>query len=108
MIQKKENYEAEKKKKRKILDHKGRLRNSENSQSIITLYHRSPRRRRGRKGAEALFEKIIAENFPNLGKETEIPNQVTQKTSIKINKNRQTPRYIVVKFANYRDKENKF
>ena len=30
----------------------------------------APRRRRGVKGAEDLFEEIIAENFPNLGKET--------------------------------------
>ena len=40
------------------------------------LHYRGPRRRRER-GPEKMFEEIIAENFPNLGKE--IVNQV-QKT----------------------------
>ena len=51
------------------------------------------------KGAEDLFGEVIAENVPNLGEETDIQIQEAQKTPIKINKNRPTPRHIVIKFA---------
>ena len=57
------------------------------------------------KGAEGLFEQIIAENFLNLRKEIDIQIQEAQRTPIKINKSRPTPRHILVKFAKYRDKE---
>ena len=43
------------------------------------------------KGAEGLFEQIIAEDFPNLGKETGIQVQEAQRTPFKINKNGSTP-----------------
>ena len=55
--------------------------------------------------AEGLFEEIIAENFPNLGKKTDIQIQGAQRAPIKINKSRPTPRHIIVKFAKYGDKE---
>ena len=51
------------------------------------------------KGAEKLFQKIIAEYFPNVGKETDIQIQEAQRTPIKINKSRPTPRHIAIKFA---------
>ena len=43
------------------------------------------------KGAEGLLEQIIAENFPNLGKERGIQVQEAQRTPFKNNKNRLTP-----------------
>lgn len=52
------------------------------------------------KGGEILFHEIIAENFPNFGKETHI-----RRTPIKINKSRPMTRHIVIKFAKYNDKE---
>ena len=61
--------------------------------------------RREEKGTEGFFEQSIAENFPNLGKETDIQIQEAQKTPFKINKNRPISRHIVVKFAKYKDKE---
>ena len=57
------------------------------------------------KGTGNLFEEIIAENFPNLGKETHIQIQEAQRTPIKINKSRHTPRHTVVKLVNYSDKQ---
>ena len=57
-----------------------------------------------KKGAEGLLEQIIAENFPNLGKETGIQVQEAQRTPFKINKNRSTPLNIV-KLAKYKHKE---
>ena len=39
------------------------------------------------RGLEDIFEQIIAENFPNLGKETIICVQEAERTSPKINEN---------------------
>lgn len=55
------------------------------------------------KGAEGLSKEITAGNFPNLGKETGI--QIQEAENSKINRSRPTPRHIVIKFANYSDKE---
>ena len=38
-------------------------------------------------GVEGLCEQIIAENFPNLGKDTDIKIQEAQETPIRFNKN---------------------
>ena len=39
-------------------------------------------------GVEGLCEEIIAENFPNLGKDTDIKIQEARRTPIRFNKNR--------------------
>ena len=51
------------------------------------------------KRTENLFEEIMAENFPNLKKETDIQVQEAQKDPYKINPNRPTPRHIIIKMA---------
>lgn len=51
-------------------------------------------------GAEGLFEQIIAENLPNLGRGKGIQVQQAQRTPLKISKNRSTPQHIIVKLAN--------
>ena len=52
---------------------------SETVSSGIPFHDRGPRRRRKReKGPEKLFEEIIADNFPNLEKETGIQAQEAQ------------------------------
>jgi len=51
------------------------------------------------------LEQIIAENFPNLGKETGIKIQEAHRTPLKINKNRSTPRHLIVKLTSLRDKD---
>ena len=53
---------------------------------------------------ENIFEVIIAENFPNLGKETDIQAQETQRVPNRINPKRITPRHIVIKMAKIKDK----
>ena len=40
-----------------------------------------------------------------MGKETGIHGQEAERTSPKINKNRSTPQHVIVKLANFRDKE---
>ena len=58
-----------------------------------------PEEKEREKGKESLFEEIIAENFPNLRKGTDIQIQELERTAIKINKSRPTPRHIIFKFA---------
>ena len=42
------------------------------------------------RGPESIFEQIIAENFPNLGRETDIQIQEIERSLPKINKNHST------------------
>ena len=68
-----ENKEAEKKRKTKFRDHEGRLRElsdllKHNNIHIIGVPEDEDRENR----AEDLCEQIIAENFPDLGKDTDI------------------------------------
>lgn len=51
------------------------------------------------KGAENLIEEIIAENFPNLRKETKIHVQISQRTPNKKNPKRSTLRHIIIKIS---------
>ena len=68
-----ENSEAEKKRKRKILDHKWRLRElSDFIKCNNILIIGVPEDEEREKGTESLLEQIIAENFPKLGKYTKI------------------------------------
>lgn len=87
-----ENKEAEKKSKRNLLDHESRLRELSNSIKRNNIHIiRVPEDEEREKGAEGLFEQIIDENFPNLGKEIGIQVQEAQTTPIKSHKNRSTP-----------------
>jgi len=52
------------------------------------------KKRKEKGGAEGILEQIIAETFSNLGKETGIKVQETQRIPLKINKNRSTLRHI--------------
>ena len=57
------------------------------------------------KGPEKLFEEIIVENFPNMGKEIATQVQVAQRVPYRINPRRNTPRHTVIKLAKIKDKE---
>ena len=46
-----------------------------------------PEDEEGKKGIKGLCEQIIVENFPNLGKDTDIKIQEAQRTPIRFNKN---------------------
>ena len=56
-----------------------------------------PEREEREKRAENLFEEIMAENFSNLGKETDIQVQEPQKVPNKVNSKKHTPRHIINK-----------
>ena len=69
------------------------------------MHNRDRRGRRKRKVIENVFEEIMAENFPNLKKETDIQVQKAQRVPNKMNPNRPTPKHIIIKMANVTDKE---
>ena len=58
-----------------------------------------------KKGTEKIFEEIIVENFPNMGKE--IVNQVreAQRVPYRINPRRNMPRHILIKLSKFKYKE---
>jgi len=58
-----------------------------------------------KKGLEKIFEDIIAEIFPNMGKESLTQIQQAQQVPYKINPRRHTPRHILIKLTKIKDKE---
>ena len=58
------------------------------------------------KGPEKIFEEIVVENFPNMGKEIAIQVQEAQRVPGRINPRRNTPRHIVIKLTKIKDKKN--
>ena len=67
-------------------------------------HYRCPRRRR-EKRPKKTFEEIIAENFPNMGKEIVNQVQEAQRVPGRINPRRNTPRHIVIKLTKMKDKD---
>ena len=57
------------------------------------------------KGTEKIFQEIIAENFPHMGKEPLTQIQEAQRVPYKINPRRNTPRHILIKLTKIKDKE---
>ena len=51
-----------------------------------------------------MFEEMMSEKFPNL-KETDMKIQEVQRAPNKLNPNRPTPRHIIIKMANVKNKE---
>ena len=56
------------------------------------------------KGPEKIFEEIIAENFPNMGKEIVIQVQEAQTDPGRMNTLRNTPRHIAIKLTKIKDR----
>ena len=53
---------------------------------------------------ENVFEEIIAEISPNLKKETDMQVEEEQRVLNKMNPNRPTPRHIIIKMANVKER----
>ena len=58
-----------------------------------------------RKGPEKIFEEIIVENFPSMGKEIVNQVQEAQRVPGKINPRRNTPRHTVIKLTKIKDRD---
>ena len=59
------------------------------------------------KGPEKIFEEIIVENFPNMGKEIATQVQAVQRVPYRINQRKNTPRHKGIKLAKIKDKDRK-
>ncbi len=58
-----------------------------------------------KKGTEKIFEEIIVENFPNMGKEIVSQIQEAQRVPYRIKLRRNMPRHILIKLSKIRYKE---
>ena len=58
-----------------------------------------------KKGTEKIFEEIIVENFPNMGKEIVNQVQEAQRVPYRINPRRNVPRHILIKLSKIKYKE---
>ena len=101
-----EKEEAEKKRDKKIQEYEGKIRElsdtlKRNNIRIIGI----PEEEERGKGAEGVLEEIIAENFPELGKEKDIEIQEAQRTPFRRNLNQSSAQHIIVKLAKCKDKE---
>ena len=57
------------------------------------------------KRPEKIFEEIIAENFPNMVKETVTQVQEVQRVPGQVNPRRTIPKHVVIKLTKIKDKE---
>ena len=66
---------------------------------------RVPEEEEKKKGTEKIFEEIIVENFPNMGKEIVIQVQEAERVPYRINPRRNIPRHILIKLSKIKYKE---
>ena len=64
-----------------------------------------PEEEEKKKGTEEIFEEIIVENFPNMGKEIVSQIQDMQTVPYRINPRRNRPRHILIKLSKIKYKE---
>ena len=64
-----------------------------------------PEEEEKKKGTEKIFEEIIVENFPNMGKERVNQVQKAQRVLYRINPRRNMPRHILIKLPKIKYKE---
>ena len=64
-----------------------------------------PEEEEKKKGTEKIFEEIIVENFPNMGKEIVNQVQEVQRVQYRINPRRNMPRHILIKLSKIKYKE---
>ena len=64
-----------------------------------------PEKEEIKKGTEKIFEEIIVENFPNMGKEMVSRVQEVKRVPYRINSRRNTPRHILIKLSKFKYKE---
>ena len=69
------------------------------------LNYRGPREEEKDKGYEKIFEEIIVENLPNMGKEIVYQVQEAQRVPYRINPRRNTPGHILIKLTKTKHKE---
>ena len=102
------NAEAERKKEKRIKRNEDNLRDLwENVKCPNIRIIGVPEEGDKKKGHEKILKEIIAENFPNMGKEIATQVQETQRVSDRINPRQNNPRHILVKLTKINTK-NKY
>ena len=76
-----------KRERKKFLDHDGRIREQSDSMKCNNIHIIGVPEEEREKGEEGVLEQIRAENFPNLGKETDNEIQEAQRTPFRRNLN---------------------
>ena len=71
----------------------------------VQYSHRRGARRRRETARNWTFEKIVKENFPNLEKEIDMQVQEAQGVPIMMDAKRPTPRHVIIKRPQVKDKE---
>ena len=66
---------------------------------------RVPEEEEKKKGYEKIFEEIIVENFPSMGKEIDSQIQEAQRIPYRINPRRNAPRHLLTKLTKTKHKE---
>ena len=74
--------------------------------SGTTLYAPPFEEEEKKKGSEKIFEEIIVENFPNMGKEIATQVQEVQRVPSSINPRRNTQRHTVIKLTKLKTNKN--
>ena len=69
------------------------------------MNYRGPREEEKKKGCENIFEAIIFENFPNMGKERVDKVQEAERVPYRINPRRNTSRHLLIKLTETKHKE---
>ena len=100
-----ESNQAERKRAKRIMQNENILKELSDSIKCNNVCIIGVPEEEREKRAKKFFEEIVTENFPSLGKETEIQIQEARGTLSKINKGRSIPRCIVIKIAKHSDKE---
>ena len=67
---------------------------------------RVPEEQEKKKGTEKIFEEIIVQSFPNMGKVIVNQVQEVQRVPYRINPRRNMPTHILIKLTKIKDKEN--
>ena len=69
------------------------------------MSYRGLRGRREKEGSEKIFEEIIVENFPSMGKEIVNQVQETQRVPYRLNPRENTLRHTLIKLMEIKHKE---
>ena len=69
------------------------------------MSYRGPRGRRKKESTKKIFEEIIVENFPNMGKEIVNQVQEAKRVPYRINPRRNMLRHILNKLTEFKHKE---
>ena len=95
--------QSKEKRMKRIEDSLGDLWNNINHTNIQIIG--VPEEEEKKKGSEKIFEEIIVENFPNLGKEIVTQVQEAQRVPYRINPRKNTTRHILSKLTKIKLKE---